>query len=210
MLYKGSLAHKNSTLKSSVMSETLKMNQVQKIRESFRKLTNSKDLFVVEKFVLKPFGLWPCQKFKPKRIYFCAVFISLYIIFPQINNLIRCLSTGDYVNGTTTVPRILSNLILIFSSLNILFHQSHIEALIISIESIWYKYSSDEFPEWNVQRSRIVNIRSKCIIFTLSAVHSGSICAFYIPTLYKTLAFIFSNLEITDPSIERDTFWKVE
>lgn len=173
-------------------------------------ITNSKDIFLVEKFLLRPFGVWPCENFKPRRICLCTVFIVLCVFLPQLNTLIQCLNSGDYTNGTATVPRVLSTFIFIFSPLIVKFHQEKFEILVNSIESFWYKYSVDEFPKWNAQRSRVVNISSKLLIFTLTAVHMVSLCLSYVPTVYKTVAFMLSDIDITDSSIDRDTFWKVK
>lgn len=173
-------------------------------------ILDSDELFLFEEKFLKFFGIWPSEKVIKWRISCVLLYHIIFNLIAQINCLIEALKIEDYLKVISVAPKILIAIVIILSALSVLLHKDKFNFLIKKIKSNWHKHASDEFPKWNEHRKRLVKIGNLCIACTLCLIHIMSFVFHYTPNIKFFVQYIFGDLDLMDPNIDRETILRVK
>ena len=170
----------------------------------------SDELFLFEEKFLEFLGIWPCDEIVNWRICSFLLFQVIFIIIPQINCLIEAINCENYLKVISVGPKLLIAIIITLSVLSVLIHKEKFKLLIHKIKLDWYKHVSDEYPKWNEYRRRLVKTGNVCTTCAICFIHFMSFAFHYSPNIRFFVRYMFDDLDLMDPSIDRETILKVK
>ncbi|CAG9797670.1 unnamed protein product [Chironomus riparius] len=169
-----------------------------------------RNLFFLEEKILQKFGYWPCNKIVYWKIWTFLILHITFILIPQIVYTIKSINSNNYLNLVAVASINLVAFMIILAPLNVVIKREKFNKLVANIKSKWLIHSSDEFPKWNQQRNKIVKIGNKCTFYTLCIILLTASSFYYIFNLIIFLRYLLSDLDVMDPSINRETLLKVD
>ncbi|KAL7041326.1 hypothetical protein ACKWTF_000728 [Chironomus riparius] len=178
--------------------------------KGIRDIVDSDELFLFEEKFLGFIGFWPGDKIGIWKLWIFLLFQLVFLIIPQINNMIEAIKCENYLKVISVGPKLLTAIIITLSALSVFVHQEKFKFLIHKIKLDWYKHSSDEYPKWNEYRRRLVKIGNICTTCAICFIHLMSLAFHYSPNIRFFVRFMFHDLDLMDPSIERETILKVK
>lgn len=173
-------------------------------------ILNSDGLFMFEEKFLGFFGIWPCGEIVNWKIWSVLLFHIIFTVIPEINCLTEAIKVEDYLKVISVASKLLIAIIIILSALSVLVHKDKFNLLINKIKLNWYKHAADEYPKWNEYRRRTVKIGNICIACTLCIIHLMSFLFHYTPNIRFFLRYVLGDLDLMDPSVDRETILKVK
>ena len=168
------------------------MKLFNKLLKTLKDIYNDRNLFLIEKKVLKFVGFWPSE-INIWRIIFFTLLDFCFTTVPISKLFIQCLVTNDYKCSALATPEFLMSVIHTFALIIFSLEVKVIKHFLEKLENEWF---NDESADWEI-------IRNKCMLFGNRASLLNNLVLQFAGIFYymvPQIVFVFNSYIFNDSS----------